>query len=310
MTDEGKLGGTMGFATLRPTFPEASAQLVELMRATLRHAQEITAAVGEAEGAAKRAQAAVATVDAATTQVERRVVESEIDKLSAWLAPPKQPDGSGTADKGNYRSALAASMPSALAATSQVTTTSATAQQPSQGSSATSALPQAAPAQNATTDAAAVAGQEDGPSSGTGSFPLASSGLDGGLRGEGESAAVQGARLAESLRDKDGTGKPSVALEMAEEIETTVMWVQQLLESVHFIDSDTPLEPGASLLSIVQPGRRHQKDIALDQSKIVFREKKEAEEEDDDLNTAIFRRLRGEALQAVSMQRTTMSSRE
>lgn len=309
MTDEGKLGGTMGFATLRPTFPEASAQLVELMRATLRHAQEITAAVGEAEGAAKRAQAAVATVDAATTQVERRVVESEIEKLSTWLAPPKQPD-SGTTDKGTYRSALAASMPSALSATSQVTTSSAIAQQPSLATSATSALPSGAPAQNATTDAAAVAGQEDGPSSGTGNFPLASSGLDGGLRGESESAAVQGARLAESLRDKDGTGKPSVALEMAEEIETTVMWVQQLLESVHFIDSDTPLEPGASLLSIVQPGRRHQKDIALDQSKVVFREKKEAEEEDDDLNTAIFRRLRGEALQAVSAQRTTMSSRE
>ena len=32
---------------------------------------------------------------------------------------------------------------------------------------------------------------------------------------------------------------------MAEEIETTVMWVQQLLESVHFVESEDVFEPGA-----------------------------------------------------------------
>lgn len=292
MADETPLSGAMGFATLRPTYPEASAQLVELMRATLRHAQEITAAVGEAEVTASRAQSAVSAVDTATTQAERRVVESEIDKLSAWLAPPAP-----TTDKGNQRYAAPAYYTSAVTSTSMASSTALAAD-----STPRFVTEKAAASQTASADQPAAPEKAD-----SGTWPPGSTSGDGsGQCGDAEHASAQGAGGAEA--SNSGSEK-HIALEMAEEIETTVMWVQQLLESVHFIDSDTKLEPGASLLSIVQPGRRHQKDVALHQSKKVFREKKEAEEEDD-LNTSLFRRLRGEALQAVSTQRAAIASRE
>merc|ERR1719188_2183219 len=76
-------GQGIAFATLQPKFSDCSAQLVELMRATLRHAQEIGAAVGEAEGAAERARATVAETEAAATAQESRVVDAEIKRLQA-----------------------------------------------------------------------------------------------------------------------------------------------------------------------------------------------------------------------------------
>merc|ERR1719401_1469308 len=90
-----------------------------------------------------------------------------------------------------------------------------------------------------------------------------------------------------------------IASQMTQEIETTVMWVQQLLESVHFVESDTALDPGASLLSIVQPRLRHQKDEALAKSLKLYNEKKEEEKEFDE-RAAFFRR---QALEAVSQSR-------
>lgn len=82
---------------------------------------------------------------------------------------------------------------------------------------------------------------------------------------------------------------------MTEQIESTVMWVQQLLESVHFVDSDAKLDPGASLLSIVQPRLRHQKDEALMRSLKLFSEKKQ-EEKEFDVHAVFFR---GQALKSV-----------
>merc|ERR1712187_608372 len=98
----------------------------------------------------------------------------------------------------------------------------------------------------------------------------------------------------------------NISDQMSQQIETTVMWVQQLLESVHFIESDRSLEPGASLLSIVQPRLRHQKDEARHRSLTLFEEKKETEKEIDE-HAALFRRR---ALQAVASQsqRTQPSS--
>merc|ERR1712187_731071 len=93
----------------------------------------------------------------------------------------------------------------------------------------------------------------------------------------------------------------NISDQMSQQIETTVMWVQQLLESVHFVESDEALEPGASLLSIVQPGRRHQKDIALTQSVNLFHEKKEEEEAEDETAVFIF-----QALLAVASQRSNI----
>lgn len=88
---------------------------------------------------------------------------------------------------------------------------------------------------------------------------------------------------------------------MAQEVETTVMWVQQLLESVHFIESDTALDPGASLLSIVQPRLRLQKDEALQQSLQHFHEKKEAEQDVDE-RAALFRKRALQAMGGMSVQ--------
>merc|ERR1719491_398789 len=50
------------------------------MRATLRHAQEIGAAVGEAEGTAERARATVAETEAAISAKESRIVDAEIKR--------------------------------------------------------------------------------------------------------------------------------------------------------------------------------------------------------------------------------------
>merc|ERR1719326_2160162 len=85
-----QLSDGVGFATLRKNFPDASAQLVELMRATLRHAQEITASVDEAEAATERALSAVTTVDTLTTATERKIVDTEIEKVTKWLNRPKE----------------------------------------------------------------------------------------------------------------------------------------------------------------------------------------------------------------------------
>merc|ERR1740117_966871 len=102
------------------------------------------------------------------------------------------------------------------------------------------------------------------------------------------------------------SSEKTLTAEMAEEIETTVMWVQQLLESVHFAQSEDVLEPGSSLLTIVQPGRRQQKDLALQQSMNLFHEKKEGEQDAEDETALLFR---DQALNAVQAQRKTPVSR-
>merc|ERR1712046_548788 len=102
---------------------------------------------------------------------------------------------------------------------------------------------------------------------------------------------------------QSGRASVPMAEQMAQEIETTVMWVQQLLECVHLASSpDAELEPGASLLKYLQPGRRYQKDQAVHKSTTFFHEKKEAEKEADE-KAVIFR---GQALAAVRAKRQAM----
>merc|ERR1719215_1088552 len=60
------------------------------MRATLRHAQEITAAGGEAEGANERAQTAVTSVENTTTVAEQKIADAEIEKVVNWLNRPQE----------------------------------------------------------------------------------------------------------------------------------------------------------------------------------------------------------------------------
>jgi len=326
MADEQRLSDGVGFATLKPTFSDASAQLVELMRATLRHAQEITAAVGEAEGAAEQAQGAVVAVTAATADAERRVVESEIERLSASLFSQKLPEVA--ADSG--RSRLGTFAPASMSAAAVSAAAAAASNTASVAASSASAAAVAAP--TAATASAAAAPEEPSESSpcGTSSSGAVAAPLEMSPASAGHAAAAASTAAAPPpaepaavlaapslplgpvsrsnvrLKGGGGGGPRSITSQMTEEIETTVMWVQQLLESVHFIDSDTALEPGASLLSIVQPGRRHQKDEALHQSLTLFHEKKEEEEEADE--HAIF--FRKHALQAVAAQRSQLSSRE
>lgn len=224
------------FATLKPTFSDASSQLVIRMRATLRRAQEITTTVGEAELAAQRAQAKVRLVDSLTTEAERQCVDSEIQRLADAIygrnadkvvnppnlvSPPKMPGASEDPIVATEtREGLLPSAPKEMLTTAQ---------------------------------------------SGRASVP--------------------------------------VAEQMAQEIETTVMWVQQLLECAHLASSpDAELEPGASLLKYLQPGRRYQKDQAVHKSTEFFHEKKEAEKEADE-RAVIFR---GHALAAVRAKRQAL----
>jgi len=239
-----KLSDGVGFATVKPRFSDASAQLVELMRATLRHAQEISVSVGEAEAIAESAKETVAMTDAATTPAERRTAESEIERLSACCAP-EPPDSKADSER---RAQLAP---------------------PAAGASA-----------------------GDPPSGVCGASNAGSPPDESGADASGPHAVTPAG------------GSESVASQMTQEIERTVMWVQQLLESVHFIESDRSLEPGASLLSIVQPRLRHQKDEARHRSLTLFEEKKETEKEIDE-HAALFRRR---ALQAVSSQRKPAAS--
>merc|ERR1719157_27504 len=84
------ISDSMGFATVKDTFPGAAAQLVVMMRATLRHAQEITASVGEAEGANDRAQTVVTSVENTTTVAEQQIADAEIEKVVNWLNRPQE----------------------------------------------------------------------------------------------------------------------------------------------------------------------------------------------------------------------------
>lgn len=251
-----KLSDGVGFATVKPKFSDASSQLVELMRATLRHAQEISVSVGEAEATAESVKEAIAMTDNVTTPAERRIVEAEIERLSASMFLWPDVDSKSDGDK-RTQSMLPALVPTVASV--------------------------------AHTDAS-VGDASDGNSAG-----------NVGASPSEFSADVGGSRPAISIG-----GSKSVASQMNKEIERTVMWVQQLLESVHFIESDKSLEPGASLLSIVQPRLRHQKDEARHRSLTLFEEKKETEKEIDE-HAALFRRR---ALQAVASQSQHTSSRE
>jgi len=244
----GDRGGpdSVGFATLQPNFSDASAQLVEQMRATLRQAQEIIAAVGEAESTVERTRAALIATDSAATEAELLIAESEIERLSATF--------------GNQGVRPAQSASAHLTASSTMNLATISESAPASGPAITSEK----------------------------SGPLAASAA-------GMSPLADGVGLA---LPSDGDGQ-SVAGQMTKEIETTVMWVQQLLESVHFTESDEALEPGASLLHIVQPRLRQQKDDAVNHSLVLFNEKKETEKDVDE-HAAFFR---SQALQAVSSQK-------
>lgn len=248
-------GGGVAFAAIKPTFSEASAQLVEQMRATLRHAQEISTAVGEAEAAAASAREAAAVADAAVLEEELQIEREELERL---LRPQE-------------RSAIPSATPSATPAPPMAPASSLALQPSSVNAAAPSSASSASPSDSAAGLAAVPTGSHLGSAGGA---PIGSASPRGGRQ-------------------------ESVASQMTQEVETTIMWVQQLLESVHLIESDTPLQPGASLLSIVQPRPRHQKDEALQQSLALFREKKETEEEADE-RAAAFRR---QALEAVAAQR-------
>ncbi|CAK0849738.1 unnamed protein product [Prorocentrum cordatum] len=92
-----------------------------------------------------------------------------------------------------------------------------------------------------------------------------------------------------------------LAAALSQEVEATVMWVQRLLESARFTGSEEALAPGASLLSVVQPRLRHQRDEALGRSRALFRDMKEAEGEADE-HAAVFRRWAMEAVLAKRAQ--------
>merc|ERR1719420_1547168 len=72
-----------------------------------------------------------------------------------------------------------------------------------------------------------------------------------------------------------------IAAELENEIQLTVMWVQQLLELVHVVESGEKVEVGKSLIDMVRPGALRTKKDALSQSLGLFREKKEDDEEFD-----------------------------
>eukprot|EP00929_Paragymnodinium_shiwhaense_P051113 TRINITY_DN25734_c0_g1_i2.p1 TRINITY_DN25734_c0_g1~~TRINITY_DN25734_c0_g1_i2.p1 ORF type:complete len:237 (-),score=57.46 TRINITY_DN25734_c0_g1_i2:120-830(-) len=207
-----RLSDGVGFATLRPTCAEASSQLVENMRATLRQAQE------------------------------RSQVEREIERLTALMhggpAPP-------SAEHAERLPRLQSGAPTPLNKNAR--------------------------------DRSRFDSNEGVPSR----IP------------EGDHFAMhwpdaQDASAHASGHSGEAAGTP-IAAQMTQQVETTVMWVQQLLESVHFVDSDQVLEPGASLLSIVQPRMRHQKEESLQRSLQAFSEKKEDEKEFDE-RAAFFRR--------------------
>lgn len=119
----------------------------------------------------------------------------------------------------------------------------------------------------------------------------------------GDRGAADGTTSASSSLVPTCVSTKPISEQMALETETTVMWVQQLLESVHFIGSDKALEPGSSLLSMVQPKPKHDKDYAMHRSLVLFNEKKESEKNVDEL-AAIFRH---KALSAVAAQRSAVT---
>lgn len=303
----------MGFATVKDTFPGAAAQLVVMMRATLRHAQEITASVGEAEGANERAQTVVTSVENTSTAAEQKIADAEIEKVVNWLNRPQE---TFSEQRGRPAAGAAAA---AAGADKWASNLSATSVQPGTASvppsvPTSAAMPSNAPrpsnAPGAMSSTASLASEDASPGGAQAGGAVQGAGV---LSTAAQLAAKGAVTPYGSLLDNANmSGMPTLygqsaaasstktlTSEMTEEIETTVMWVQQLLESVHFVESEDVLEPGASLLSIVQPGRRGQKEIALHQSVNLFHEKKEEEEDADDEAP----KFRNRALQAVKAQR-------
>jgi len=281
------------FATLKPKFSDASAQLVELMRATLRHAQDICAAVGEAEHTAEQARAAIHAGEAAASDAEITSAQLEMQRLRAAMDRPppkakkaKDPEGAGTGESVAPPSPMPPAAPvSAQQAAAAPPPSAGVSEDAGLGGGATGASTASLPAPSDAPDAVGTAA----------SSPTARPrGVAGGIAAEGATS------------EPGGSGPQSTAAQMSQEIETTVMWVQQLLESVHSIETDTELAPGTSLLSVVQPRLRHSKDAALKKGLAQFHEKKEIEKEEEEQQALTL--FRSRALEAVSATRRGISA--
>jgi len=222
---DARLSDGVGFVSVNPNFSDSSAQLMDFVRATLKHAQEITATVDQAEQTADLALRCTNSVE-----LDREWMEQEVARLQSILGI-KPPPVEGTP--------VAKSVP-----------------------------PQASKTGDAPKEAAATAPPDATPG------------------------------LPEGVTLSAGAGEP-IADQMAKEIQITVMWVQQLLELVHVVESGEKVEAGKSLIDMVRPGALRTKKDALAQSLGLFREKKEDDEEFDS-RAQVFR---NQAMSAVMANR-------
>jgi len=220
--DESRLSDGVGFVSVNPNFSDSSAKLMDFVRVTLKHAQEITATVDQAEQIADQAFRCTNGVE-----LDKEWMEQEVARLQSILGI-KPADG----------------------------------------------VPRVVPpppAKSASGEAQPTA-------------PIAQQGATG---------------LPEGVTLSAGAGEP-IAEQMNYEIQITVMWVQQLLELVHVVESGEKVEAGKSLIDMVRPGALRTKKDAVAQSLGLFREKKEDDEEFDSRD-AVFR---GQAMSHVMAQRT------
>lgn len=197
-----RLSDGVGFVSVNPTFGDSSAQLMDYVRVTLKHAQEITVTVDQAEQSADAALRCTNSVE-----LNKEWMEQEVTRLQSNL---------GIKPVGGVANVVPP--PSSKSGDTQPDPASAS--------------------------------------------PGANSG------------APEGFSLSA------GAGEP-IADELANEIQITVMWVQQLLELVHVVESGEKVEAGKSLIDMVRPGGGATKKDALSQSLGLFREKKEDDEEFD-----------------------------
>merc|ERR1719191_1530483 len=83
---EARLSDGVGFVSINPNFSDSSAQLMDFVRATLKHAQEITATVDTAERTADEAWTCVSGIE-----VDSAWMNAEVARLLTAPGTGKPP---------------------------------------------------------------------------------------------------------------------------------------------------------------------------------------------------------------------------
>lgn len=244
-----------------PDLPGLSSKLVEEMRETVSFAREVADAVGEAEVLAELGRASAEAALAACSEKELGWARAELARLQGATSP----SDCGRAPSVAASAALPSAVPDEVAATAPAT--------PVEGGPGPADPAGADGADGA--DLAADAPEAASPEASAEEAAAAAAAV---------AAAEEEAAFAALLASGGPAGQGLLGVELAQEVETTVAWVRELLDTIRLVDADVPLPIGAPMRPVFRQLPRQPSDGSLREALGLDREPK-----DPDMIAADFR---------------------